>query len=232
LNQHRLYLANLRAIGCPEPTIEDIVRGDAARAFSWERSQLGLDGSGAGPWSRLREMQLVASLLGGQPSTVAAVSMQNTKNPTEANSGEVAQPPVPPQGTETAVPSYPLFLQKNVNWSALGFTADQQAAIAQVRRQFLNEVGSLNQNSNASVDQNPNSTNPDVSPTASNPNDSVPLSQWQSALQNADEQLRDALGFQGWMAYEQQQYDAWYHAQVEAAHGGHLTINTPAFSLK
>ena len=64
-NSYQTYIANLRAIGCPEPTIEDIVRGDAARTFSWERSQLGLDGSGAGPWSRSRELQLVASLLGG-----------------------------------------------------------------------------------------------------------------------------------------------------------------------
>src|SRR5690348_976722 len=54
IKDYRTYVTNLRGIGCPEATIEDIVRGDADRAFSWERNQLGLDGSGAGPWSQAR----------------------------------------------------------------------------------------------------------------------------------------------------------------------------------
>src|SRR5271168_3154133 len=36
-NNYRTYIANLRAAGCPEPTIQDIVRGDTGRAFAWER---------------------------------------------------------------------------------------------------------------------------------------------------------------------------------------------------
>ena len=53
------------------------------------------------------------------------------------------------------------------------------------------------------------------------------------ALQNADDQLRDLLGAQGYMAYEQQQYYAWYQPQVvAAARAGNLTINPEAFSLK
>ena len=41
---YRVYIANLHAVGCPEATIEDIVRGDTERAFAWERNQLSLDG--------------------------------------------------------------------------------------------------------------------------------------------------------------------------------------------
>ena len=33
-NDYRVFVANLRKAGCPEPTVEDIVRGDTERAFS------------------------------------------------------------------------------------------------------------------------------------------------------------------------------------------------------
>jgi len=243
---YRAYINNLRAIGCPEPTIEDIVRGDADRAFSWERNQLGLNGSGNGPWSRAREMQLVASLLDGQPLTEmasstgimdtrieedgdavaeATASAQSAANQArESADGEVA-------GTTASSPSphpasYPLFLQ-NVNWSALGFTADEQAAIAQVRQQFQSEINNLNQNSGNAVNQNGATSNPNL-------NSASALAQWQNALQNADDQLRGLLGGQGYLAYEQQQYFAWYQPQVVAANssGEHLTINPQGFSLK
>jgi hypothetical protein len=227
-----IYIANLRAIGCPEATIEDIVRGDTARAYSWERSQLGLDGSGAGPWSRQAEMQLVASLLGEQTAYSSAPA-QNTENQKEANGPEAAQTSMTSHSERAGAPAYPLFLQ-NANWNALGFNAEQQAAITQVRQQFLGEVDSLNQNSSSAATQNPNSANPGATAADPNPNASAPLAQWQQALQDADNQLRDLLGGQGYMAYEQQQYYAWYQPQVVAASagGGNLTINPDSFSLK
>src|SRR5579862_3256913 len=226
-----MYIAHLRAIGCPEATIEDIVRGDTERAFAWERNQLGLDGSGTGPWSRLREMQLVANLLGGQSAETAAVA-PGVENPMrEDNGGAAAQVPVPSQSAGVGTSHYPLFLQ-NVNWSVSGFDASQQAAIVQVRRQFLDEVNSLNQDSSGTVTQNPDSAN--AGATTPNPSASAPLTQWQQALQTADDQLRDLLGAQGYAAYEQQQYYAWYQPQVVAASAGdgNLTINPDAFSLK
>ena len=52
-------------------------------------------------------------------------------------------------------------------------------------------------------------------------------------MQNAADQLQTLLGAQGYAAYEQQQYYAWYQPQVLAnAGGGNLTINPAAFSLK
>jgi hypothetical protein len=219
---YRVYVANLRAIGCPEPTIEDIVRGDVDRTFSWERSQLGLDGSGSGPWSRSREMKLIGSLLGEQrPAGETAAVAQNTENTMPGNNGggelspianpaqrtggdEIGQISVLARNTEAATPAYPLFLQ-NVNWSALGFSADQQAAIAQVRLQFQNEIDSLNQNSSGPANQNPD--------------DSKALAQWQTALQTANNQLRDSLGAQAYMAYEQQQYDIYYRTHGTSLKG-------------
>jgi hypothetical protein len=213
---YRTYIANLRAIGCPESTIEDIVRGDTQRAFSWERRQLNLDGSGKGPWSQAREMQLVSGLLRGQSSIAPAALEPGAKNPIGPNSdGEVAL-------------SYPLFLQ-DVNWNAVGFAADQRAAIAQVRQQFQSEINNLNQSPGNTANQNAgagDTAHPSANP---NPSDSTGLTQWQTALQNADDQLQALLGAQGYEAYKQQQYYAWYQPQILA---GNQTINPEAFSSK
>lgn len=228
---YRIYIANLRAIGCPEATIEDIVRGDTDRAFSWERSQLGLDDSGTGPWSQSREMELVASLLGGQPPDGSPTLAHGTRHPRGADDGsEIAQASVPLPDPNTKSPSCPLFLQ-NRDWSALGFSADQQAVIAQVRHQFQNATANLNQSSGDAANLAPDAGSPDGALTSPNPGDSAALAQWQKALQNADDQLHGLLGAQGYMAYEQQQYYAWYQPQVEAvaASGEPLTINPAAY---
>lgn len=230
---YRVYIANLHAAGCPEATIEDIVRGDTERAFAWERNQLSLDGTGHGPWSQAREAQLVASLLSGQSSTETGASAQSTENPGQgSHDSEVTQTSGPPQNEGVAAPSYPLFLQ-NPDWGALGFTAEQQATIAQVRRQFQNEISSLNQNPGDAANQNAGTTSAGGTPSNSNPNGATALTQWQSALQNADDQLQALLGTQGYAAYEQQQYYAWYQPQVLAdAGGGNLSIDPHAFSVK
>ncbi|MGH7992448.1 MAG: hypothetical protein ACREDQ_02955 [Limisphaerales bacterium] len=230
---YRLYVANLRAIGCPEATIEDIVRGDTERAFAWERSQLSLDESGNGPWSQAREAQLVSSLLSGQSPAETAALAQGTKNPLAENDGsEVAQAPVPSPSAGGAASHYPLFLQ-NVNWSTLGFTPEQQSAITQLRQQFQNKISGLNQIPGSAANQNAGTAGTGDTPSNSNPNDVAALTQWQTALQSADDQLRALLGAQGYAAYQQQQYYAWYQPQVLAnAGGGGLTINPEAFSSK
>lgn len=238
-NNYRQYIANLRAIGCPEATVRDIVRGDAKRAFAWERQQLGLNGSGAGPWSRSREARLVASLLGEKPSSVAHGSRpaksgsvrpapQAGDSIAETARSRAAGIPAPPDGnqqvadvplpvrtggqspTTPPVPSYPLFLQ-DVNWHALGFTPAQQKAIERVRQQFITDIGGPNQD----------------------PNDPAYLARWQKAQSKADDALRGSLGPQDYQGYLQQQYYAWYQPQVvvAGAQGEPLTINPGAFSV-
>jgi len=221
---YRVYIANLHAAGCPEATIEDIVRGDTERAFAWERNQLSLDGTGHGPWSQAREAQLVASLLSGQSSTETGASAQSTENPGQgSHDSEVAQASGPPQNEGAAAPAYPLFLQ-NVNWSGLGFTADQQAAIAQVRQQYLSQTSHANPDLSSAANQNPGSASQNSNPTDEN----------SSPVNSDPENLLPALlGAQGYAAYQQQQYYAWYQPQVLAnAGGGNLSIDPHAFSLK
>jgi hypothetical protein len=239
---YRVYIANLRAIGCPEPTLEDIVRGDADRAFAFERNQLNLDASGSGPWSQHREAQLVAMLL-EEPSanSSSAQNMTGQTMPGQATAqatggGNQMQQMNTGAGNpaqDTGVThTYPLFLQ-NVNWSALGFNADQQAAMAQVRQQFQNELAGLNQNADNASTQNSGETTPNATAANSDPAGSTPSAQFQTALQDADAQLRDLLGPQAYAAYEQQQYYAWFQPQVAAnAGGGTLFINPDAFPLK
>jgi len=220
-NDYRRYIANLRAIGCPESTVEDITWGDADRLFALQRRQQGLDGSGTGPWSRWREAQLVASLLGNLPA--AAPSLKND----EAQAAAAAQTAV-----AAGLPS-PLFLQ-NPDWNTLGFTPDQQAAITQVRRQFLSQINGQSQNTSDPSNPNFNSNAGNSgSQTEDGSSSSGTLAHWHTALQMADEQLREELGAQGYMAYEQQQYNAWYQPQVIANIGaGTLHIDPDAFSVR
>jgi hypothetical protein len=223
------FIANLRAIGCPEATVEDIVRGDTRRVFARERSQLALDDSGSGPWSPQAEQQLVADLL-GQPESPG--KSQNTENRKYLNNPEMAtgvSGPSPDAQSGTA--NYPLFMQ-NVNWSALGFTADQQVVIAQVRQQFQSEMKGVGP---ASDTANPNPTAGVRGSTSltTGPGDAAAPTRGQTALQGAEDQLQALLGAQGYATYQQQKYYAWYQPQVLAnADGANLNINPDAFPAR
>lgn len=245
-NGYSGFIANLRAVGCPEASIEDIVRGNVERAFSWERGQLHLDGSGNGPWSRNQEQQLVAALLSvqsaagttspasGRPAQSMSVALGPTVPANTSNSGSVAQASASSQSLGAVRPGYPLFLQ-NVNWTALGFTPEQQAAIAQVRQQFQNQTANLDPNSGA-ASENLDTVNPNN--TGSTPNlssgSAAASTQWQQAVQDANKQLSDSLGIQAYEVYAQQEYYAWYQPQVIAATATRtpLYINPDAFSPK
>jgi hypothetical protein len=131
-NDYREYVANLRAAGCPESTVEDIVQGDAERAFSFQRRKFNLDGSKPGPWSINRQMRLVAFFLG------RASAADLADEPAE-------QPAAEGQGVS---PVYPLAFQE-VNPDAMGLTQDEkqafQNAVTGVRQQFINQIGGTNQ---------------------------------------------------------------------------------------
>lgn len=77
-SDYRDFIAKLRAIGCPENTIEDIVKGNVSRAFAWERSRQKNDGLGNGPWSEASELAVVNDLLGKPPAMSAGISPQGT----------------------------------------------------------------------------------------------------------------------------------------------------------
>jgi hypothetical protein len=134
-NDYGVYVANLRAVGCPEKIIRDIVWMDVDGAFAFKRGQLHLDGSETGPWSQRAETELVASLLGEQPAAA---------EPAPAHAA--GQNPRPWQSRQPA-PSLPLVLQP-VDETALQLTDAQKQVIDQLRQQFIDEVGGTNQDPN------------------------------------------------------------------------------------
>src|SRR5580692_5346415 len=49
-NGYLAFVANLRAAGCPEATVEDIVQGDTGRAYAVMRQRLGASANALGRW--------------------------------------------------------------------------------------------------------------------------------------------------------------------------------------
>jgi hypothetical protein len=124
-NDFGSFVANLRRAGCPEATVEDIVRGDTGRAYSVMRQRQGLSPEEPGPWSALAQVQMEAYFLGHGPAPVLA-----------------AAPPLP-----LLVGPPPLVLQ-NIDLSTLNLDNAQTQAIAQIRETFWDSVGGANQNTN------------------------------------------------------------------------------------
>ena len=214
-NDYRAYIANLRAIGCPESTIGDIVGGNVARAFAWKRTQLRIDDSGTGPWSRISEQALVDNLLGRQPSAAAAATVNAGEATTPSGTGATADA----ASASSEEPTYPLFLSEKVNWSQMGFDAGEQAAIAHARQQFLSDVNVPESGSGSAAQ--PNEGN-----TGSSANDPGYIQRWQNALQTANDNLQMELGNQDFATYEMQQYYAWFQPQAVAnKNGGNLNVN-------
>ncbi|MDE3068356.1 MAG: hypothetical protein KGJ60_12500 [Verrucomicrobiota bacterium] len=227
---YRVYVANLRAAGCPEPTIEDIVRGDVERAFAFERRQLSLNRAGAGPWSRLREAQLEAELLGKQPLVAGtAVPASSAAGQVRQQDGkEVAQSSAPASAESFGarnggsartqnvrqqpfqsdyIPSYPLAFE-NLNLDALSLSASRKASIRRVQQQFVNEIGGPNQN----------------------PDDPAYLARWQKAQSDADDMLRATLGVQDYMALQLQRYYANFQQLMEKSGDNPGMINPDSLS--
>lgn len=130
-SDYRIYIKNLRNIGCPEQTLRDIVSGNVDRAFVAERRQLNLDSDGndPGPWSAPAEMRFIDELLGADAGS--------------GMNGTLAQG----QSQSQDSPTYPLVLQK-VNLDALGLSDDQKQVIAQLQQQFIDAIGGPYQDPN------------------------------------------------------------------------------------
>src|SRR5580658_3402700 len=126
-NDFRSFVANLRAAGCPEATVEDIVRGDTGRAYSVMRERLGLSPAEPGAWSAQAQTQMVAYFLGQAPTPTLEAA---------------APPPLP-----LLMATPPLVLQ-NVDLSTLKLDDAQTQAIAGIRENFWNSVGDAGQDTN------------------------------------------------------------------------------------
>ena len=146
---YRTYIANLRGIGCPEQTIRDIITADVAELYARRRTPLedalrmGTQ-SERSTWElQLRTLQreepaVLVALLGGTNVTADPV-------PTLAASNPAPEVPRPLRPKPAPVISMPLFLQP-LNPTNLNLNPGQLQAIADLREQFIAQLGGLEQN--------------------------------------------------------------------------------------
>jgi hypothetical protein len=235
-NDYRTFIANLRAIGCPENTIADIVRGNVGRAFDWKRGQLRIDDSGLGPWSRSSEMYLIGSLLENPSTTATANSLPGVNGWPQGSAGSASQITagvspgnmISQNGNEVAtaagsspygqVAGSPSFFQGG-NRAATDLAANQQP-----------EVSSGNGNGNGLGPQTGtpgnfdpgNTPEPEATPDAGTSDDSsIPVDP-SDPLGADDPYAKSAQDIQN---DEINKYDNWFGAQVAANASGDLGID-------
>jgi hypothetical protein len=134
-NDYRLFVANLRASGCPESTVESIVRGDTEQVFSTMRQRSGAGAMDNGRWSEQSQNQMVAYLLGQAPTE---------------EQGIIAEKPVangqnnrPADNLPSTAVAMAAFIQ-NFDLNTPGMTPEQAQETANVRASFLAQVSAVN----------------------------------------------------------------------------------------
>ena len=124
------YIANLRAIKCPEQTVRDIIMADVANVFALKRKESSNSSVAAGRWVSGGRSELVAALF-GDPVGPQLSSAQ----PADASTG-------------TAEPvRMPLVFQTQA-LATLKLNDEQREELAELAQQFLQEIGGVNQDPN------------------------------------------------------------------------------------
>jgi len=238
-NGYRGFIANLRAVGCPEASIEDIVRGNVDRAYSWERNRLHMDGSGNGPWSQASEMGLINNLLGNSSASRMAFYSQDGGGPGEmprVAPGQGAWNTLQGDNSQVAQISDPQSYSQNgqtttsaSSWFARGGTWNANAALTAVSAN--QSSGAQDQQSDSVVGSWQNSgSGPQVvgDPNRTPEQSSVPET---SPKVQADPNDPYTMSAQDIMAQQLNQYYDWYQPQAIAAtaSGNPLFINPDAF---
>ena len=177
------YIANLRAIGCPERTVRELIAADLNDSFAPRREPLlarlasasasAIDRNQAQiALSQLRqeEVAVFRQLFGLPRAEAAAVS---AAQPSATLPIRIRQP-----GAEDTSAIMPMVFQP-VNTNAVELTAEEREAVEQVRESFRAALGT-NQDLNS----------PDY------------LHRWQIAQKQADSLLDALIGRQAWLKYE------------------------------
>lgn len=147
------YVANLRAIGCPEQTLRDIISADVDTGiFAPRREQLRLDQPAAPPGSASatlarhnlesglqalarEENEFIAALLGSPEPTASSPPA-----PTQSH----------PRYRRDRAPALPIALPvvfQELDPNALKLRTNQIQAMADLKQSFIDEIGGPNQDS-------------------------------------------------------------------------------------
>jgi hypothetical protein len=146
-NGYPAFATNLRRAGCPESTVDDIVRGDTARAYAMMRDRLGVSATTPGRWSAQAQMQMTAYFL-GQPLNVEE-SANTQESPTGlAAAGQNDQANQTTDTSQTGNAALAVFLQ-NTDFTTPDMTADQKQEIAGLRLGLLAQISAPGQAQNS-----------------------------------------------------------------------------------
>jgi hypothetical protein len=206
-NDYRAYIANLRAVGCPETTLRAIVMAETEAAFSLKRQQLDSAGKTAGGFSPERAKQIAASLLNEQsgerapsePAAEPATQISHAQPSATMTRG--------PTQTAAAIATYPMIFQSSVLNDAT-LNNSQKSAVQQIQQQFVNAIGGPNQD----------------------PQDPGYSARWQTAQSEADDALRAALGNQAYQGYQLQHYYTNFQQVMLNAGNAPVIINPSALA--
>ena len=159
------YVANLRAIHCPEQTLRDIITADVACLFARQRKVLApnIAATGFGPWSQAEEARLVASLLGE--------SRRSQPGGAPSPEGDSSHPRDDSTTRLTEPVRMPLVFQTRA-LARLKLNAEQSTELRELAQQFVQEIGGANQD----------------------PSDPAYLARWQQAQPKFDGLIVNVIG--------------------------------------
>jgi hypothetical protein len=196
---YHVYVKNLRAAGCPEASVRAIVVADVQVAYRVRAREL-----------EQKISELRASSWTNQLATVGADTelksalQQIPDEETAMINDLLGLPPAPGQPpAEMAAwnrqprPEPPIVLplaMQEVDVSGLALSDDQKQAIANVRQEFLEQIGGASQN----------------------PDDPAYLQRWQNAQPAADNLLLGFLGNQAYTEYQVRAYQLSLEKQAAA----------------
>ena len=178
---YRTYIKNLRGIGCPEPTIQAIVAADVRNHYNvkYQELQQKLTELNHAPLSErlasYKEQQTLEAEIQKLPGEEASMAANFLAQDSQSAATQIAS------RTADAVkaPILPLVFQ-NVDLSKLDLNQDQIQKIADLRNQFVDEIGGPNQN----------------------PSDPAYLQRWQLTQPEIDNILKGYLGINKYMEYQ------------------------------
>ena len=180
---YQTYIANLRAIGCPEQTVGDIIRANLDNLYAPKRRELEAQQKLA-PFQpqtlktladekqnlATEESTLVAELLGSGQNQIASAAAINEINSTPQTAADAKSK----SANQFKMPA----IFANVASNSLNLSPAQQSLLDGLRNSFVNQLGG----------------------PGADPNSPEYAARWQAAQPRMDQNLKVLLG---WQAYRQ-----------------------------
>jgi hypothetical protein len=175
------YIANLRAIGCPEQTIRDIITADVGAAFAPRRTNLERAQAAAPESGPLAKGSALASLAEEEARVVAYLLESQIAAPEVDGQGRTPARAARNRALNNRPVVMPLVLQE-VDLAALNLDASRLQVIGELRQGFVDDVGGPNQD----------------------PSDPAYRERWLKSQAESDELLRGFIGLRAYQEYELQ----------------------------